>query len=74
MSDDALAYSIEGAIAASRLGRTKLYEAIKTGRLRARKHGRRTLILKEDLTAFLHALPERQTGGVKRTHAKRGAL
>jgi excisionase family DNA binding protein len=63
---DVLAYSVEGAAAAARLGRTKIFEAIKAGRLRARKDGRRTVILKEDLTAFLRALPERETGSVKR--------
>lgn len=67
---DVLAYSVEGAAAAARLGRTKIFEAIKAGKLRARKDGRRTVILKEDLTAFLRALPEREPVIARRT-AKR---
>jgi hypothetical protein len=39
------------------LSRTYLYGAIKTGRLRARKAGRRTIILDDDYDAFLQALP-----------------
>ena len=68
---DVLAYSVEGAAAAARLGRTKIFEAIKAGKLRARKEGRRTVILKEDLAAFLRALPEREPAGAKRTRGAR---
>ena len=52
-----LAFSIEEAMAATSIGRTKLYEDINSGLLRARKHGRKTLILAEDLAAYLAALP-----------------
>lgn len=38
-------------------GRTILYEEINAGRLRARKIGRRTIILREDREAWLSALP-----------------
>jgi excisionase family DNA binding protein len=69
---DVLAYSVEGAAVAARLGRTKIFEAIKAGKLRARKEGRRTVILREDLAAFLRALPEREVGDAKRARgAKR---
>jgi excisionase family DNA binding protein len=40
------------------LGRTTVYAAIAEGRLRARKLGRRTLVLRDDFTQFLVALPE----------------
>ena len=39
------------------IGRTKLYEAIGAGQLAVRKFGKRTIILREDLTRFLAALP-----------------
>ena len=39
-------------------GRDAVYAAIRSGVLKARKFGRRTLILDEDLTAFLRSLPE----------------
>jgi hypothetical protein len=37
--------------------RTVLFEAIKHGRLKARKAGRRTIILDEDYLSFLQSLP-----------------
>jgi excisionase family DNA binding protein len=40
------------------LGRSTVYAAIADGRLKARKCGSRTLILRSDLTDFLVALPE----------------
>ncbi len=52
-----LATSIDEAARVSGIGRSKLYEAIAAGNLKARKFGRKTLILTEDLNAFLRALP-----------------
>lgn len=52
-----LAYSILEACEAARIGRTNLYEAIRSGELRAVKHGKRTLILADDLRRFLESLP-----------------
>ena len=60
-----LSFSIEEASATTGIGRTKLYEAINSGALRARKLGKRTIILKEDLDSFLAELasyPVRQGG------------
>ena len=48
-----LAYAISGAVAASGIGRTSLYGAIKSGLLPIRKFGARTLVLRADLEAFL---------------------
>lgn len=49
--------TIAEASVATRLGRTKLYELINAGALRARKIGKRTIILREDLDSFLSDLP-----------------
>jgi excisionase family DNA binding protein len=51
-----ISLSIEEAQTATGIGRTKLYQAINTGALRARKYGKRTIILKDDLDAFLTGL------------------
>jgi excisionase family DNA binding protein len=51
------ALSIAEVTSVSGLGRTKIYEAIGNGSLIARKAGRRTIILRNDLKAFLAALP-----------------
>lgn len=55
-----LALSIDKASAAAGIGRTKIYEAIKLGKLRARKAGRHTIILTDDLKAFLESLPVKE--------------
>jgi excisionase family DNA binding protein len=51
-----LAFTIEQVQAATGLGRTNLYAHISTGRLPAKKLGKRTLILIDDLKAFLAGL------------------
>lgn len=51
-----LSLSIEETCAATGLGRTKLYQLINSGELKARKIGKRTLILKDDLETFLNNL------------------
>jgi excisionase family DNA binding protein len=52
-----IAYNITEACAAGGVGRTTLYEAIRSGELRAVKLGRRTLILVQDLTEWITSLP-----------------
>jgi excisionase family DNA binding protein len=53
-----LSLSIEEAAEATGIGRSKLYEAMRDGLLQARKFGRRTIILRDDLERFLSALPK----------------
>lgn len=52
-----LAYTIAEACAATRVGRTVLYELIRDGKLPARKCGRRTVILADDLRRWIESLP-----------------
>ena len=52
-----LALTIQEAAKAASIGRSSLYEEIAKGRLQARKLGRRTLILTEDLSRWLSTLP-----------------
>jgi excisionase family DNA binding protein len=49
--------SVAEACAIAGIGRTKIYEAIKEGSLRARKYGKRCIILRDDLRTFLTGLP-----------------
>jgi hypothetical protein len=51
------AFSIAELMEDSGLGRSKIFEEIKQGRLIAHKCGRRTLILAEDYARWLRALP-----------------
>jgi len=55
---DRQALSIAEVSSVSGLGRTKIYEAIAAGTLKARKCGKRTLILPDDLREFLTNLPQ----------------
>lgn len=53
-------FTMEEAAALSAIGRTKIYAAVKDGKLKARKYGRRTVILASDLQMFLENLPARE--------------
>lgn len=57
-----IAYSIETVIEATDCGRTSIFAEIRAGRLKARKLGRRTIILDPDLRAWLAALPVKKAG------------
>nr|WP_291692071.1 DNA-binding protein [Bradyrhizobium sp.] len=50
------------------MGLTSIREAISNGDLKAKKHGRRTIILPDDLKIWLNALPNvagRETADAK---------
>jgi hypothetical protein len=55
---DQFAYSIEETARIASVGRTALYAEIKAGRLKARKAGRRTVLLADDIRQWLVSLPQ----------------
>jgi excisionase family DNA binding protein len=52
-----LAFTVADACMRSGIGRTAIYDMINSGKLIARKRGRRTLILADDLQRCLEFLP-----------------
>ncbi len=52
-----LAYSVSDAVKVSGIGRTTLFAEIRAGRLPAKKLGARTIVIADDLAAYLAALP-----------------
>jgi len=67
MTGSALAHSVLEACAIARSGRTTLYQAIRSGALRAVKRGRRTLILDDDLRRWVQTLPSLKVNPVKQS-------
>lgn len=60
-----MALTVEQVCAVTGIGKTKIYEALDSGELPAKKWGKRTLVLKADLQQFLANLEAYapQTGG-----------
>lgn len=57
-----LSVSPEEASALTGIGLTSIREAISSGDLNAKKHGRRTIIIPNDLRVWLNALPDAARG------------
>jgi hypothetical protein len=55
-----LSFTIRGLHEATGIGRTKIYDDLATGRLHARKHGKRTIILMAEARRWLKSLPVAQ--------------
>jgi excisionase family DNA binding protein len=53
-----IAFSIADAVANSTASRSEIYRALQRGELRAKKLGKRTIILRDDFAAYLAALPD----------------
>jgi hypothetical protein len=51
------AMSVRGFCEAVGIGRTRFYQEVKTGRLRVRKVGRRTIVTSDDAEDWLNRLP-----------------
>ena len=56
--------NVKQAVEASGLTRSHLYEAMKEGKLTARKAGRRTIIMADDLRRYVENLPTAPRGEV----------
>ncbi len=56
-----LSFGPVGAANVAGIGLTKLYEEIKSGRLKAKKFGKRTLVTAAALEDWLNSLPDYET-------------
>ena len=58
LPDNKLAFHIDEARDAGAGSRSEIYEALRRGDLKAKKRGRRTVILRDDLADYLAGLPD----------------
>ncbi len=72
-ADNALAFLLSNLPALTGIGRDHWYKAIKDGKLKAVKQGRRTLVLRQDLEAFLTSLPDAREVNAQQARLGRGA-
>lgn len=59
------AYTVNEAIREIGIGRTKLYSEIAEGKITPRKIGKKTIILAEDIEAYLQSLPTMEAANVR---------
>jgi len=59
--DTHLSYTIAESVNATGVSRSSIYRALKAGELQARKRGRRTLIMADELRRWLTNLPALDT-------------
>lgn len=69
-ADEIISYTIKGAVRASGISRSVLYEHIAAGRIIARKAGASTLVDADSLRRFLAQLPPAQIAGRHRRPAR----
>jgi excisionase family DNA binding protein len=55
---DSIALTIEEAASSAKVSRSEIYRALQRGQLCAKKQGRRTLILRDELVRYMTALPD----------------
>ena len=68
MNDSVLAHTIAEACSLACTGRTSLYQAVRSGALRAVKRGRRTLILHDDLLRWVQSLPPVTSNAIEQSN------
>lgn len=61
-----MAYSVSDVVEMVGIGRTKFYELVKSGQIKTRKVGNRTIVLATDLEAWLSTLPSSEHEEVRR--------
>lgn len=71
--DKAISFDILTAAKFCGIGRSSIYAAIRDGRLKARKLGHKTLLLRRDLEAFVEGLPVAPIVGSKPTKSGKAA-
>lgn len=60
MENNKISLTIEQVVEVSGIGRSKIFAAMRDGKLPARKSGRRNIILYSDLIKYLESLPSRE--------------